>query len=89
MKTDKLNEQKALGVQAEFLLNNALLKDVFTSLRDEALAESYSHSGSRPDDIAIREYARLRAKSVDDVRTRLESLLANGKQAMRDLGQIT
>lgn len=70
-----------LGNQADALLANPLLKAVFEMVKQDAIASSLSMPGFREDDVRAREMARLEALTVDKIRSKLETLVSNGKLA--------
>ena len=75
-------EKIRIGKSAELILGDTQVIECFDYLGNEWMKESYT-AGS----VQEREKARDRLMALDCIRQRLQQVVANGKQAQRDLAK--
>ena len=80
---DKTEREIALGVRAQELLNNDVLKALFVAAKQDCFEAWERSAGSRPDDVLARERLHLELNAISKIQSKLELLATNGKYAQR------
>lgn len=89
MTKDKLYRDKDLGMHAELLRDNALLKAVLEGLEREAIDAVRTVDPKTQDQVCALIAARADLNAVTKFRDRIATFIANGKIAARELDNPT